>query len=178
MRLAARSTVIASALAVVAITAQAAPARFDLEPQQQVYVNPSTGYATPVPTPQSQPTAPRPEVHSNLNQQTDQAGDAGMPPILQRAPASELAAINRAQTRKARALSYSPSATARHSSADTDAYAKTDRSAAVTGPTVETPSNGFDYGDAAIGAGITAAIALLITAGTLTVRQRRQLRHP
>ena len=44
--------------------------------------------------------------------------------------------------------------------------------------TLKAPSNGFDWGDAAIGAGIAAAVALLITAGTLAVRQRSQPRHP
>jgi hypothetical protein len=167
MRLAARSTIIASALAVAAFTAQAASAQFDLAPS-----------GAPSGRAQTQPAGVSPEVHASPNQQTVHPGDAGTPPILRRAHASELPAIDQAQAREARALSYSPSATARYSSADTDAYATAARPAAVTAPTVGTPSNGFDYGDAAIGAGITAALALLITAGTLTVRQRRQLRHP
>jgi hypothetical protein len=40
------------------------------------------------------------------------------------------------------------------------------------------PTGGFDYGDAAIGAGITATIAVLITGGSLAARQRSQPRHP
>jgi hypothetical protein len=43
---------------------------------------------------------------------------------------------------------------------------------------LKAPSDGFGWGDAAIGAGIAAAIALLITAGAQVVRQRKQLRHP
>ncbi len=38
------------------------------------------------------------------------------------------------------------------------------------------PSNGFDYADAAIGAGVAGGVALLITGGTLGVRRRSQLR--
>ena len=40
-----------------------------------------------------------------------------------------------------------------------------------------TPSPGFQYGDAAVGAGTIAGLALLGTAGTLAVRRRGQLRH-
>ncbi len=47
MRLAARSTVIAGALVIAAITASAATAQFNLGPRQRLYVNPSTGYPTP-----------------------------------------------------------------------------------------------------------------------------------
>ena len=55
MRLAVRSTVVASALAIAAIAAPAASARFDLGPHSRVYdVNPSTGYAIPVAPPQAQ----------------------------------------------------------------------------------------------------------------------------
>lgn len=43
---------------------------------------------------------------------------------------------------------------------------------------VTAPSDGFDYGDAAVGAGIVGGIALLTGAGGgLTVRRRSQLRH-
>ena len=40
------------------------------------------------------------------------------------------------------------------------------------------PSNGFDYADAAIGAGVAGGVALLITGGTLGVRRRSQPRQP
>jgi hypothetical protein len=39
-----------------------------------------------------------------------------------------------------------------------------------------TPSDGFDWGDAAIGAAAAAAIALLIAATGLAMRQRNQPR--
>jgi hypothetical protein len=45
-------------------------------------------------------------------------------------------------------------------------------------PAIAAPSDDFDYGAAAIGAGITAAIAVLIAAGTLGPRQRNRIRHP
>jgi hypothetical protein len=38
------------------------------------------------------------------------------------------------------------------------------------------PNNGFDYADAAIGAGVAGGVALLITGGTLGARRRSQLR--
>jgi hypothetical protein len=44
-------------------------------------------------------------------------------------------------------------------------------------PSVNEPSDGFDYGDAAVGAGIAAAIVLLAAAATLTVRRRHQPQH-
>ena len=45
-------------------------------------------------------------------------------------------------------------------------------------PAITAPSDDFDYGAAALGAGITAAIALLIAAGTLGLRRRSRPRHP
>ena len=48
----------------------------------------------------------------------------------------------------------------------------------VAAPTSGAPSNGFDYGDAAVGTGVIAGLALLGTAGTLAIRRRGQLRHP
>jgi hypothetical protein len=43
---------------------------------------------------------------------------------------------------------------------------------------VSAPSNGFHYGDAAVGAGVIAGLTLLGVAGALTVRRRGELRHP
>ncbi len=51
--------------------------------------------------------------------------------------------------------------------------------AAASAPAAITaPSDDFDYGAAAIGAGITAAIAVLIAAGTLGLRRPDRPRHP
>lgn len=49
-------------------------------------------------------------------------------------------------------------------------------SAAVRLVTVTAPSDGFDWGDAAIGAAATAAVALMIVAGGVAIRQRNQPR--
>jgi len=162
MRLAARSTAIASALAITAIGAPAASARFD---------------PAPIGTAQSQTTTSAPVVRSNPDQQTAQSGPAA-PPILRPARGSEQAALNRAQAAEARASSSGLPPTARYSSADLNAYASTVHPVAATTPTVKAPSDGFHYDDAGIGAGITAAMLLLIAAGTVAVRERSQPRHP
>jgi hypothetical protein len=62
------------------------------------------------------------------------------------------------------------------------------RTAPLNGPNVVTTatpavrttsgSQGFQYDDAAIGAGVMVGLALLGTAGTLAARRRAQLRHP
>ena len=171
MRLAARSTVIAGALVIAAMTASAATARFfDPDPHQWFYVNPSTGQATAVPTPQSQTTNPRPEVHRNLDQPAVRTGPVA-PATLHQARGSQVASISRA---KEQALANHVPPTGR----SRQAYANTAHPIATAPPTLKPTSNGFDWGDAAIGAGITAAIALVLTAGSLAVRQRSQPRHP
>jgi len=48
---------------------------------------------------------------------------------------------------------------------------------AATASSAKQPSDGFDYGDAAVGAGIAAAIVLLATTATLTVRRRHEPQH-
>lgn len=165
MRLAVRSTVVASALAIAAIAAPAASARFDLGPQQRPYdVNPSAGYAIPVAPPQAQPTGPSPEVHPDPDQQ---ATPSSHPPT----PA-QLAAIERL---KEQALANHVPPNGRHSNADVNTRA---HPVAAPAPTLKTPDNGFHWGDAAIGAGIIATLALLITAGGIAVRQRSQPGHP
>jgi hypothetical protein len=102
-----------------------------------------------------------------------QAGPVA-PPILRVARASELAAINRAETQERAAGSYSPPAGARYSSAETDAYAWFAHPVAASASTVKAPGEGFDYGAAAVGAGLAVAIIVLIAAGGLAVRRRRQ----
>ena len=111
----------------------------------------------------------------NPDQQTQQVSPVG-PPILWPARDSEIAAINRAKAQQRAALSYSPPATARYSSAVMNAFTPTARPVAVSAPTVKAPSDGFDYGDAAIGAAIAAAIAALAS-GTVAVRRRSQPQH-
>jgi hypothetical protein len=172
MRLAARSTLIVGALLIAAITATAATAQFSLGPRQRLYVNPSTGYPTPALS-QTQTTRPRPEVHPGPHQQIKQGGLVS-PPISGRARRSQVAAAE-GLTELALANHVPPSG--RRSNANLNANAATDRPVAAA-RTLTAPSSDFDWSDAAIGAGIAAAIALLITAGAQVVRQRNQLRHP
>ena len=172
MRLAVRSTVVASALAIAAIAAPAASARFDLGPQQRPYdVNPSAGYVIPVAPPQAQPTGPSPEVHPNPDQQATQSGP-GQPPISHSPTPAQLAAIERL---KEQALANHVPPNGRQSNADVNTRA---HPVAAPAPTLKAPDNGFDWGDAAIGAGIVATLVLLITAGSVAVRQRSEPGHP
>jgi hypothetical protein len=171
MRLAVRSTAIASALAIITIAAPAASARFDEGSQQRHYdVNASPGYVIPVAPPQAQTTDPRPQVHPNPDQQATQSGSA-VPPVLHRVRAWQLAATERA---KAQALANHVPPNGRYSSADLNA---TGHPIAAPAPTLKAPDSGFDWGDAAIGAGIILTVALLITAGGFAVRQRSEPRH-
>jgi hypothetical protein len=47
---------------------------------------------------------------------------------------------------------------------------------ATTAPRVQTTASGFDWGSAAVGAGASAGILVLLTAGGLSVGGRRRLR--
>jgi hypothetical protein len=172
MRLAARTTAIVGALVISAITASAATAQFNLGPRQLLYVNPSTGYPT-LALSQSQTTGRRPEVHPGPYQQIQQRGLVP-PQASGRARRSHLAA---AEGPIEQALANHVPPTARYSNAALNAHATTHRPVAAA-RTLKAPSNDFAWGDAAIGAGIAAAIALLLTAGAQVVRQRNQLRHP
>ena len=119
MRLAVRSTVIASALAIATIAAPAASARFDLGPQQRPYdVNPSAGYAIPVAPPQAQTTGPRPEVHPNPDQQATPSGSGGRRSCTGSPAPAQLAAIERA---KEQALANHVPPNGRYSNADVNA---------------------------------------------------------
>ena len=150
MRLATRSRIIiASALAITAI---AAPAASAMQSEQGLVLSRGVG------------------------QQNAETG--GAPPILRPARASELSAINRAQAHEAQRLAYNVPRTARYSDTEMNAYASAAPRVAGSTPISNAPSNGFDYGSAAVGAGLTGAIVLLMTAGTLTIRRRSQLRHP
>src|SRR6185312_2334289 len=141
MRLAVRSTVVASALAIVAIAAPAASARFDLGPQQRLYdANPSTAYAIPVAPPQAEPTGPSPVVHPNPDQQATQSGP-GVQPISHPPTPAQLAAIERL---KGQALINHVPPNGRHSSADANTRA---HPVAAPAPTRKAPDNGFDWGD-------------------------------
>jgi hypothetical protein len=158
MRLAARSTVIAGALATAAIASPLASARFNLEP------TPTTG--------QTQTTVTAPVVRPNPDQQVTQVSQAG-PPTLQSAKASQLPAVHRAENAASHASAYQPAQSARYSTAGLNGYVNSP----TGGPAVvhvTTHSNPFDWGDAAIGAAVGLVISLLIIGGGIVVTQRRQ----
>lgn len=161
MSLASRSRLVAAVLMIGAIAAPAASAQFNVAPG-----------GTPSATAQGRTTAGAPVAHPNPDQQTAE-NLPGAPPILPRVPASEQAAIDRAQTAEAQALSYSPPPTARYSSAEFNAYARPVHPVAATTPTVNAPSGGFDWGDAGIGAAGGLALSMLGLGGALVVSQRR-----
>ncbi len=108
----------------------------------------------------------------NPDQQARQAAQTatGVPPGLSRSQASEIAAIDRA---KATSMANDVPATGPYSTA-----ALTTAATPVATPTLQSPDNGFDWGDAAVGAGVTAAIGVLIAAASVAVRHRTEPRHP
>ena len=52
------------------------------------------------------------------------------------------------------------------------------RTVPIPDPPASASDGGFDYGDAAVGAGIASGVALLVTAGTLSVRRHIHLPRP
>lgn len=171
MRLALRSTVMASALAIAAIAAPAAVARFDLGPQQRpTDVNPSTVYAVPVTPPQAQTTGTRPEVHPSPDHQVARHG-VPIPPILGKTKAAEQAAIDRL---KAQHWTDKLPVNAAYSAAALNGSGHPVSVQATKSPSPN-PANGFDWGDAAIGAAVGLALTLLVGGGTLMLSRRRSL---
>ncbi len=73
------------------------------------------------------------------------------------------------------AHNYRVTTTAGFSTADLNAHPKATPTAAISAAKPAASSDSFDWGDAAIGAAIAMAIALLVTAGTVVVRRRTQL---
>jgi len=65
--------------------------------------------------------------------------------------------------------------TARYNTAELNAYAKAVHPVAVSAPKVETPSDGFDWGDAGIGAGGMLAVTLIGLGGAVTLTHRRRI---
>jgi hypothetical protein len=104
----------------------------------------------PTPSATDQATTVRQAVSPNPDQQAPSTGH-GAPPVASGTP--QTAVFNSARP--------NPAAGGAHPTA-----------------AASTPSNGFDWGDAAVGAGVAAAIAALVTAGSLGLRQRSQPRLP
>jgi hypothetical protein len=145
MRLAARSRIVAISLAIAALGPAAASAR-PFEPIPGVHVNSSTGYATP------------------------RAQTAG-PPILARTQAAEQAATDALRARE-HASPVPRNAT--YSTAALNGYGS-GHPAVVQAPKSPSaqPGNGFDWGDAAIGAAAGLSLTLLVLGGALVLSHRR-----
>ncbi len=155
MRLAVRPTAVSSAVAIaLAIAAPAASARFELNPRPTGSGQSTTATALVRPLPDEQPALTR-RVRAPLGSRR-----LGPP---------ELAALDHAQAREAKALAANLAHPAR--------FGQAPSAATVVAPSLRIASGGFDWGDGAIGAGITGAIVLLIAAGTLAARQRRHPQH-
>ena len=147
-------TIAAIALAVTAITAPAASARFDLGPQQQ----------SSAPQTQTGPVAPpvlQPVKHSQLAA-IERAKLQALAYVPPNGPYNSAELNAQAGGLLSAASSHSPGGPG------------------SSGPTLRAgPSgSGFDWSDAAILAAIAVAVVLLITAGTRAIRQQRQPRHP
>jgi hypothetical protein len=168
MRLTARTRII-GALAVALIAAALVPsasAGYRVTHQEAARLAQQSGQSA------SSSTVVRP----NPDQQKTQSGSAG-PPILPVARAAQFAAVKRAEAQREAARSYSLPEGARYSTAAFSAYATLAHPVAATAPTVTAPGDGFDYGAAAVGAGLALTIIAAITAGGLAVRRRRQPQH-
>jgi hypothetical protein len=105
--------------------------------------------------------------------QTDSVG----PPILKAQPTSQLPALHHSEAQKRAAHAYSPPHGAQFNTASLSVYTRGTQPISGTAPTAKDPGDGFDYGAAAIGAGVAAAIALLVTGSIVAVLRRGQLQH-
>jgi hypothetical protein len=162
MRLAARSTVVATCLAIVALapTAAARPA-FD---PPSVSVNPSTGY-----TLQDKSVSQATVVRSNPDQQVARQG-VPIPPILGNTQAAEQAAIDRLK-----AQHYTDKLPVNHAYSGAIYRGYSPRGTAIVenqSPSTR-PDTGFDWGDAAIGAAAGLALSLLVGGGAMALLRRR-----
>ncbi|MGZ6563704.1 MAG: hypothetical protein ACXVH3_31240 [Solirubrobacteraceae bacterium] len=163
MRLAVRSTVVAICLAIVALAPVAASARpaFDLT---HVTLNPtSTGDVAT----QGQ----SPEVHPNPDQQvTVVHRRTVVPPIPKPVTASQLAGSELAKAHAA----IDNRLTGGYSTATFSGYASS-HPATVQAPRNPSanPDNGFDWGDAAIGAAAGLTLTLLVVGGAIVLSRHR-----
>lgn len=158
-----RSLPTTAALAMtLALSASAAPdavARLNLEPGAPIF--------------QSQTANPRPEVHASPNQRA-----TGIPPILPASALASRAEIRHDEQQKAERFAYTVPTNARYGSAATNDYSNVKApSVPNTGVRVVAHNDGFDWGDAGIGA---AGGLILVTVGAGTafaVTQQRRTRR-
>ena len=163
MRLTARSTVAAICLAIVALapTAAARPA-FD---PPSASVNPSTGY-----TLQDKSVSQTTVLRSNPDHQMARH-EVPIPPILGKTEAAEHAAIERLKTQHytdklpVHPAYRAPALNAHGSGHPVSVQAPKSPSA--------NPANGFDWGDAAIGAAAGLSLTLLVVAAAMVISRRR-----
>ena len=102
--------------------------------------------------------------------QTAQAGQS-VPPVLPAVPPSQFRAIEAQDTA---ALGYRLVPTAPYSNAELNAHLKPVLATTTSVHKIAAPSDSFNWGDAAIGAGVAMAIVALVSGGTLAVRRRTQ----
>ena len=163
MRLAARSTVVAVCLAIVALAPVAASGRpaFD---SPRLALNPtSTGEVAT--------QSPSPEVHPNPDQQVVVVHHRTVvPPIPKSVTDSRLAG---AELAKAHALNDTR-ATGGDSTATFNGRSHPSSVQPPRSPSAN-PDNGFDWGDAAIGAAAGLTLTLLVGAGAIAISRRRSL---
>ena len=114
-----------------------------------------------------QSSSASPPVRPNPNEQTAHTGASRVRLSSRRLRPPDLAALDRAQAREAKALAANLASPTRSGDAPGPAV--------FAAPSLETASGGFDWGDGAIGAGVAGLIVLLLTAAHLAVRQRK---HP
>jgi hypothetical protein len=115
-----------------------------------------------------------PAVHPNADQQVIVVHHAAaIPPALKPVKPSQLAAAERA---KAHALNYRPP-TGAYSAATFNGYGS-GHPVGVQAPKSPSanPDNGFDWGDAAIGAAAGLTLTLLIGGGAMAISRRRSPR--
>jgi hypothetical protein len=169
MRLAVRSTIVVLCLAIVALAPVAASARPAFDPPRVSINSSSTGEAA------TQGQAPA--VRANPDQQVvvKHQDAVPIPPVLGKTPRAEQAAIKRLK-----ALHYTGKLPVN------PAYlGAMYRGYGPRGPvTINTQSpstrpdkNGFDWGDAAIGAAAGLVLTLLVAGGAMAVSRRRSVRR-
>jgi hypothetical protein len=128
-------------------------------PQSQQSSQPATGTCSEVCSAGGYTTAPR--------------GEQGVLPGHQ-----ALVALDRVQRLKEQALIANLRSTDGHSNAGLSAHSSPAHPTAAVTLASPSPGSSFDWADAAIGAGIAATVALLLTATSVAVRRRSQARHP
>jgi hypothetical protein len=161
MRLAVRSTIVGLCLAIVALAPMAASARPAFDPPRVSINSSSTG------TTEAQP----PAVLANPDQQVvKQQAALPIPPILGTTKHEEQAAIKRLKAQHyTDKLPVNPA----YLGAMYRGYGPRGPATGHTQSPSTQPDNGFDWGDAAIGAAAGLALTLLIVGGAMVLSHRR-----